>query len=301
MSASTEKPSVQRGKIGQYEVACVTEQSIAYAPARAFFPSMTEEMLQTSQDTLRPGQISQDGLLHMNFQAFVVHSGRYTILVDTCCGNQKDRHPLPMFDRKRTDFMRALAAANVKPEEVDYVMCTHLHWDHVGWNTRLVDGVWKPTFPNARYVMSKVEYEHWDHVYRSGKVDVHTLAFADSVEPVIRAEQALLVQQDFELEQGIWIEPCPGHTPGNFVVNIANDGHQGVMVGDVIHHQVQLLFPELSSRADDDPDLARQTRISLIEKHADTGRLILPAHFPNPSIGSIETSSRGGYGYRPVV
>src|SRR6266702_8391242 len=181
MPASIEESYVQRGKIGQYEVACVVEQSIAYAPARAFFPSMTEEMLQTCQHVLRPGQISQDGLLHMNFQAFVVRSGRYTILVDTGCGSEKDRHPLPMFDRKRTGFMRALAAANVKPEEVDYVMCTHLHWDHVGWNTRLVDDSWVPTFPNAKYVMARREYDQWQEVHARGVDSPPARACGDSI------------------------------------------------------------------------------------------------------------------------
>lgn len=289
---------MEKSRIGEYEVTGIVEQAVAYAPARAFFPSMTEEMLTTCLHDLPPGQISPEGLLHMNFQGFVLRSGRYTILVDTCCGSDKDRHPAPMFDRRKTDFLTVLAAAGVRPEEVDFVMCTHLHWDHVGWNTQLVDGTWQPTFPNARYVMSKQEYEHWDHVYRSGKIDMHTLAFADSVLPVWRAKQAMLVGQDFELEKGIWIEACPGHTPGNYVVNVSNGGSRGVIVGDVIHHQAQLRFPDLSSRADDDPELARKTRTALIEKHADTGHIVLPAHFPTPSMGSIESSPNGAFFYR---
>ncbi|QIL80183.1 MBL fold metallo-hydrolase [Diaphorobacter sp. HDW4A] len=283
--------------IGNFQVTRVVEQSIPFTPARQFFPDLTEEMLATCIRDLPAGQFSDKGELMMSFHAFVVRTGRYTIVVDTCCGNDKDRRFRPIFSHLTTDFMPALRAANVRPEEVDFVMCTHLHWDHVGWNTQLVNGQWVPTFPNARYIMSRKEFEHWDRVYQSGVLNNHTLAFRDSVEPIARARQAVLVEDDYELDNGIWVEPCPGHTPGNFVINVASKGQQGVITGDVIHHQVQLRFPEMSTTADDDKDLARTTRTALIERHADTGHLLLPAHFPAPSVGRIVSSPTGGFRY----
>lgn len=283
--------------IGDFRVSRVVERAMPFVHAREFFPDLTEEMLAVCRRELPPGQFTPEDRLQMSFHAFVVRTGRYTIVIDTCCGNDKDRHPNPPFSALQTDFMPALRAANVRPEEVDFVMCTHLHWDHVGWNTRLVDGTWRPTFPNAKYIMSRKEYEHWDRIYRTGAITMNTLAFKDSVEPIARARQAVLVEDDYELANGIWVESCPGHTPGNFVINIASGGGKGVISGDVIHHQVQLRYPQISTRADDDPNLARATRTAFIEKHADTGHLLLPAHFPAPTVGRIVSRPGGGYGY----
>jgi glyoxylase-like metal-dependent hydrolase (beta-lactamase superfamily II) len=177
-------------------------------------------------------------------------------------------------------------------------MCTHLHWDHVGWNTRLVDGRWVPTFPNAKYIMAKREYDYWDGVYakEKGKQDnMHALGFEDSVLPVMRAEKAILVSDDYELDRGLSLEPCHGHSPGHVVLNVASGGKKGVFIGDVIHHPIQLLHPELSTRADFDQNAARASRTALIEKHAGTGTLVLPQHFATPTCGTIE---RAGSAFR---
>ncbi len=281
--------------IGKYVIERVVETERPYAPARDFFPDLSEDMLATCQRDLPAGQLTPDGMLQMSFHAYVIKTGRYVIMVDTCCGNGKERPLRPVFHQFKSDFIPALAAAGVRPEEVDFVMCTHLHWDHVGWNTRLVDGKWKPTFPNAKYIMSKTEFDYWDQVYQSGVKNTHTQAFEDSVDPVVRANQAVLVQDDYELEQGIWVEPCHGHSRGNFVINVASQGERGVLTGDVLHHQIQLRFPALSTVADDDADLARVTRTALINAHAGTGHLVLPAHFPAPSVGRIEAASVGGF------
>jgi glyoxylase-like metal-dependent hydrolase (beta-lactamase superfamily II) len=179
----------------------------------------------------------------------------------------------------------------VKPEEVTHVMCTHLHWDHVGWNTRRVDGEWAPTFPNAQYIMAKREYDHWDAVYtkeKDNRTHVHALAFEDSVLPLIRAEKAVLVEDDFELDHGVSIEACHGHTPGHVVMDVTSNDRRGVLIGDAIHHPMQLLFPDLSTRADSDMDMARLSRRALIDKHAGTGSLVMPHHFSTPACGTIE-------------
>lgn len=274
--------------IGDYSVGRIAELEFPAFSAAEFFPAATPDMLAEAARAL-PGRISADGKIVMSFHGFVVRTGRHTILIDTCCA--KSRPGRPQFDEGKADYMAGLAAHGVKPEEVTHVMCTHLHWDHVGWNTRRENGEWVPTFPNAQYVMAKREYDHWNDVYAQNKgtiANIHALAFEDSVLPLMRAEKALLVKDDFELDHGISLEPCHGHSPGHVVVNVASNGQRGVFIGDVIHHPLQLMFPDLSTRADHDMDMARASRRALIDKHAGTGNLVLPHHFSTPSCGTIE-------------
>ena len=281
--------------IGDYTVDRVVELECTPFQAREFFLDLSAEMLERCRAELPRGHVTDDNMLAMSFHGFVLRTGRHTILIDTCCGNDKERPARPLFHRLKTNYLDKLAAAGVKPEQVDYVMCTHLHWDHVGWNTQLIDGRWVPTFPNAKYIMARGEYEHWDGVYSRGETSVHRTAFEDSVLPIRRAEQAVLVDDDFELEKGIWLKSCRGHSPGNVVINLESKGTRAVVTGDVLHHQIQLVFPQMSTMADADKDLARTTRTALIHKHAGTGRLIMPGHFPTPTIGRIE---RAGDSFR---
>lgn len=280
--------------IGDYIVGRVAELEFPAFPVTEFLPAATPDMVEQARRAL-PGRISADGKLVMSFHSFVLRTGRHTILVDTCCA--KSRPGRAQFDHGKKDYLGGLAALGVKPEDVTHVMCTHLHWDHVGWNTRLLDGRWVPTFPNARYVMARREYDHWNAVYAREKdsANVHALAFEDSVAPIVRAERAVLVDDDFELDHGISLEPCPGHTPGHVVINVASGGRRGVFIGDAIHHPMQIMFPHLSTRADSDQDMAHTSRRKLIEAHAGTGTLVMPQHFATPSSGTIE---RAGDGFR---
>ena len=278
--------------IGDYSVGRVAELEFPAFPALEFFPAATPDMLEEARRAL-PGRFSADGKIVMSFHSFVLRTGRHTILIDTCCN--KSRPGRSQFDEGKADYMGGLAAIGVKPEQVTHVMCTHLHWDHVGWNTQLVDGQWVPTFPNAQYVMAKREYDHWDAVYakeKDARANVHALAFEDSVLPLIRAEKAILVEDDFELDDGVSLEPCPGHTPGHVIVNVESNGRRGVFVADAIHHPMQLLFPDLSTRADSDMDRSRISRRTLINKHAGTGNLVMPHHFSTPSCGTIEPAGK---------
>ncbi len=167
------------------------------------------------------------------------------------------------------------------------MMCTHLHWDHVGWNTRLDNGRWVPTFPNARYVMARREFAHWEGVHQRGEETPHRTAFEDSVLPVVRTGQSVLVDDDYAFEDGLWFEAAPGHTPGNVVIRARSRDDTGVFMGDVVHHPLQLLKPEWSTLACTDRDLSRKTRTRLIEEHAEHGTRLLPAHFPAPTVGRI--------------
>jgi glyoxylase-like metal-dependent hydrolase (beta-lactamase superfamily II) len=279
--------------IGDYTVGRAAELEFPAFPATEFLPAATPEMVEEARRAL-PGRISGDGKMVMSFHSFVLRTGRHTILLDTCCA--KSRPGRAQFDKGKKDYLGGLAVLGVRPEDVTHVMCTHLHWDHVGWNTRRVDGRWVPTFPNAQYVMAKREYDHWNAVYAREKgnpENPHALAFEDSVEPIMRAEKAVLVKDDFELDSGISLEPCPGHTPGHVILNVTSGGKRGVFIGDAIHHPMQIMFPDLSTRADTDQDMARVSRKKLIDMHAGTGNLIMPHHFATPTSGTIERAGKG--------
>lgn len=276
-------------RIGNFDIARVVELEFPAFAAREFFPAITEDILAEGKRTLG-NLITADDRLLMSFHAFVLRTGNATILVDTCCGNDKSRPARADFDRLQTDFLPDLARAGVKPEEVDYVMCTHLHWDHVGWNTRLVDGRWVPTFPNARYIIARREFDYWDGLYAQKGDSPHLMSFEDSVLPVKRAEQVVLVDDTFELARGIRLEPCPGHTPGLVVVHVESNGQRGIFSGDAIHHQLQLAHPHLCCRADSDMAMSHQTRRALLERHADKDTVFLPAHYPMPTAGRIVRS-----------
>jgi glyoxylase-like metal-dependent hydrolase (beta-lactamase superfamily II) len=287
---------MQATRIGDFEVRRVVEFEGPFITPEDFFPDFDPEVLRENPDLTGPRLIdAESGRLVFSFHSFVVRTGHHTILIDSCLGNDKERPARPQFHRLRTSYLADLAAAGVRPEEVDYVMCTHLHWDHVGWNTRLVDGSWVPTFPKARYIMARREFEHWQGVQQRGEDTPHRIAFEDSVLPVVRSGQSLLVGDDFAMEDGLWFESAPGHTPGNIIIHARSRDDHAVFMGDVVHHQLQLAKPEWSTRACSDMELSRRTRTRLIEEHAGQGTLLLPAHFPAPTAGRIR---RHGAAYR---
>jgi glyoxylase-like metal-dependent hydrolase (beta-lactamase superfamily II) len=289
---------MQLTRIGEFEVRRIVEFEGPFISPEDFFPDFNPEVLRANPDLTGPRLIDPDsGRLVFSFHSFVVRTPRHTILIDSCLGNDKERPARPQFHRMRTSFLADLAAAGVRPEEVDYVMCTHLHWDHVGWNTRLVDGSWVPTFPKARYIMARREFEHWQGVHRRGEDTPHRTAFEDSVLPVVHTGQVQLVDEDFAMEDGLWFESAPGHTPGNIVIHARSRDDRAVFTGDIVHHQLQLAKPEWSTRACSDMELSRRTRTRLIEEHAERGTLLLPAHFPAPTAGRI-VRHNGDYRYR---
>ena len=270
--------------MGQIVIRRIVESICMGFDARSFFPETTDEDWARHRTWMEPWALDPSGNLILPIQAFLIRTRHHTIVVDTCVGDHKPRPARPFWHmQKLNTFLPRLAAAGVAPEDVDYVMCTHLHWDHVGWNTQLRDGRWVPTFPNAKYIFAQVEWESFEALHRR-QPQPH---MADSILPVMEAGQAQLVGSDFALDDEVWLEPTPGHTPGHVCVHLASQGAHAVITGDCIHSPVQCAEPGWIMRADLDPALANATRRRFLERYCDSGVMVCATHFPEPSLGRI--------------
>jgi glyoxylase-like metal-dependent hydrolase (beta-lactamase superfamily II) len=226
----------------------------------------------------------------ITYQTYVVRTPRHTILVDTCTGEDKG-YPAPM-DFPKQPWLDGLKAEGLSFDDIDYVMCTHLHIDHSGWNTVLRDGRWVPTFPRAKYVFHKREYAAWEASTKAGETRPGGggSVFTMNCEPVVAAGQALLVDDDFSLDDCITIEPTPGHTPCHCCVHINSGGQHAVITGDLMHHALQIHRPSWSTMFCWDPIEAADSRTRFLANVADTDTKLLPIHFPNPSVGRVESN-----------
>ena len=240
----------------------------------------------SSDAWLRPSFIDEAGCPRGLVQAFVLLIAGYTIMVDTGVGNGKRRVAVPGWDNLQTDFLSRLQATGVTPGDVDYVVNTHLHFDHVGWHTELVDGAWEPTFPAARYVMSAGEFGYWQSKPENEIADQHA-GFSDSVLPICEAGLVDLVADDHVIIDGVRLVPTPGHTPHHVSVLIESGGQSAVITGDVTHHPCQLAHPDWGSTSDFDPDLACTSRMRLVERFADSDTVIIGSHYADPVAGRI--------------
>jgi len=228
-------------------------------------------------------------LMTFAVHSYIIEIDGKVILIDTCDGNHKNRL-IPEVHQLDTDYLGNLARAGFKPEDIDMVMCTHLHFDHVGWNTRLLNGKWVPTFPNARYIFGRKDYEYFKE-NPDGEA-VHFEAFQDSILPVMEAGKGEIVDEDFtahlEVGNGVWLEPAFGHSPGCCTVNAQADGAPAIFWGDVIHHPVQMIRYDLPFAFDADPPAASAVRRATMERAADDGLLCFPAHFRRTSAGHVK-------------
>jgi len=259
-----------------------------YEP-KFFFPDATMEGFEGEMSWLLPYFWDRAANTFLrSIQSYVVRTGHHTVLVDSCVGHGKDRPSTPAWDRRESTWLDQLIAAGVRLEEVDYVLCTHLHADHIGWNTRLENGRWVPTFPNAKYVFHKNEFRYWEEHGKdwvgSGSLDG---GFEDSVLPVMETGQLQLVDNDYAIDDQFTLEPTPGHSPGHVCINVNASGQHLVVSGDVVHHPIQIAYPEWNSRFCVDPELSRDSRKKFVDRHADQDTLILPAHFASPAAGRI--------------
>src|SRR6266852_2104429 len=198
-------------RVGEVTVTKVVELEVT-GGSRFILPQATYEAV-LPIGWLQPDFADERGRVKMSIHALVVETPKRRIIVDTCLGNDKENRRIPGWNKLQTGFLSDLAAAGYPREAIDTVICTHLHVDHVGWNTRLIDGRWVPTFPNAKYVMAKREYDHWQEFHASGVDSPHARAFDDSSRPDSKTGQARLVGDDYAFDDGLWFEPYPGHTP----------------------------------------------------------------------------------------
>jgi len=268
--------------LGRLRVTAVVERAGPTRPTW-LLPDATPEAVERHRDWLAPHFLDDKGRFLQSIHAFVVRAPGLTALVDTCVGNDKDRGGRAPFHMMQTTFLDDLKAAGVAPDSVDLVLCTHLHVDHVGWNTRLDNGRWVPTFPRARHLFTRREWEHW-----SAEDDADTRRImADSVTPVLDAGLADLVDTDHRVSSELWLEPTPGHTPGHVSVRLRSQGAEAVITGDLMHCPVQVAEPDWSSHFDTDAAQARKTRRAFCERYADTAVTVLGTHFHHPTAGRI--------------
>ena len=277
--------------VGDLSIHRIIEQETTFFPALELFPTLSPDLLAENRDWMRKANaIDAEDVLILCFQSYVVRTPHHTILIDSCIGNDKQRPARPKWHQKTDDtYMRGLKAAGISVEDIDFVMCTHLHVDHVGWNTRLEGDRWVPTFPKARYIFGKAEYDYW--VAQNAKAEVPP--FTDSVLPVVEAKRADMVGHDFAIGDHLRILPTPGHTPGHIAFAMGKAKDDAVFVGDIMHSPIQLQHPELSPRFDVDPVQAAATRKNFLERYCDTDTLCCTAHFPSPSTGKIRRKGSG--------
>lgn len=272
---------------GDIKVTRIVEMEMPMLGATEFFPDWDPRAVEPHHGWMVPRHFDPvSGKVVINIQAFLIRTPHHTILVDTCVGNHKPRNR-EMFDDQVFPWMDNFRAAGVTPEDIDFVLCTHMHVDHVGWNTKLDDGRWVPTFPNAKYIFSRTELEFWmqqseqDQLTRTGDY------IADSVLPILEAKRELVVDMDHAIEDGLTLEPLPGHTPGMVGLNVASGGDHAILCGDMMHHMIQCHIPDWSTIACADQAAARATRHAFLDRYADSDVTIIPSHFPNPTAGFI--------------
>jgi glyoxylase-like metal-dependent hydrolase (beta-lactamase superfamily II) len=274
---------IRHWKIGDVEVVRIVELFELQGLNEILFQSCSHDMVK-SHEWLAPNYAAPDGAIKVNYQAFALRIGDRRIMVDTCIGNDKHRQA-PIFHHIQTTFLDDLAHAGFPAASIDTVLCTHLHLDHVGWNTRLEAGKWVPTFPNARYLFNRVE---WDFIYGLvGKEHAEVDHLPDSLQPVYDAGLVDFVATDHQVAPEVWLEPTPGHTPGHVSVCIESQGRRAVITGDIMHHPVQCAEPDMKTNFCNDHEQATHTRRGFLERYQDRGAFVIGSHFCDPTGGWI--------------
>lgn len=270
-------------QVGRVKITRIVEIElpVSHDPARPFLAEATPDALRT-MPWLYPHFVNEKDQLLVSIHALLVEAPGLRLVVDTCIGNDRPRSLLSGHSLS-TPFLARLEEAGWTRESVNAVICTHLHVDHVGWNTMLVNGVWTPTFPNARYLLGRKEFEHWS---AEGEDEQQTI-LSDSVRPIMDAGLADLVEMDHVLSEEIRLIPTTGHTPGHVSVRITSEGERAVITGDMTHHPCQMAHPDWSPPFDSDPKAAAVTRSRFFAEWADEGLLVIGTHYAGPTAGRI--------------
>ena len=283
-------------EIGDIKIHRVVEQEAPFFDPLGFFPTLTPELLEENRGWMTDGGYldKQNGQVVLCIQSYLVQTKHHNILIDSCVGNHKPRPTRPFWDMMNTDrFEKSLSCTGVSPDQIDFVMCTHLHVDHVGWNTKLENGRWVPTFPKAKYVFSDKELAHWTEIEKKDAAAAPWIT--DSVLPIVAAKRDEVVKSNHEFSDIVKLISTPGHSIDHFSVQVGKPGADAVITGDMIHSPLQARYPELGMRADYDSPMAGVSRRKLFGDLCDTSTLVCTAHFPSPSSGRMK---RWGEGFK---
>lgn len=269
-------------QFGDIHIDRILEMETPFLDPLQMFPDATAADIAAHRHWLEPWALCPvSGKIIIAIQTYVICTRHHIILVDTCLGCDKTNPYFPEWhQRSDRSWYQALLAKGIHPAQIDYVFCTHLHSDHCGWNTQRIDGRWVPTFPNATYLIAEKELQH--------AAAANSPAYQESVLPVIDAGQVRAVADDFALDDQVWLESTPGHTPGHVAVHLQSGEHRAVLCGDLIHSPLQCHFPRWRYWIDSDPQQAIATRLRFLQEQSGRGRLVLTAHFPSESVGYVE-------------
>jgi glyoxylase-like metal-dependent hydrolase (beta-lactamase superfamily II) len=276
--------TIRHWRIGNVEIARIVEVNGWVDDITMLLPEATPEYVQQFQ-WLQPHFATPEGKMIVSFQCFVLRSRGRSVMIDTCIGAERERE-FPVFTHLQTTFLEDLAAAGFPPGSITDVLCTHLHFDHVGWNTHRVNGRWVPTFPQARYCFGRREWEHWQHL-RDTDGYHHMAHLQDAVDPVVEAGLVQLIDPDFRLTDEVSLIPTPGHTPGHVSVLIESAGRSAVITGDLMHNPIQIAVPATEARFDMDKAQGARTRVQFVERFNSSPTLVIGSHFADPSAGYI--------------
>jgi glyoxylase-like metal-dependent hydrolase (beta-lactamase superfamily II) len=275
-------------KIGDVTVTCHVERSGPVRTAAAMFPSATAEEIEWAIEQVPEHTIDRadEDKLVINYQSYVLKTPSATVMIDCCVGEHAYLPPMMQYDK--TPYLQSLAAAGVTFDDIDFVFCTHMHVDHVGWNTRLLDGRIVPTFPNAKYIFARAEYSA-----AAQETGFQKSIFDECVKPIVDAGQATLVDGDFVLNDLLTIVPTPGHSPGHICVKLDSLRQQALFCGDLMHHAIQCVQPDWHTIFCADPAAAVRSRREILKSYASTDTVFFPAHFPDPVAGLIRDAANG--------
>src|SRR5690349_21401356 len=278
------KENIKHWKIGDVEVARIVEVNAFEDNMWMLLDGATEEFVQQYK-WMVPHFATPSGKMIISFQCFVLRSKGRTVMIDTCIGADRKRE-YDVFCNLKTTFLQDLEAAGYPASSIHTVMCTHLHFDHVGWNTHLLNGKWVPTFPQARYLFGRKEYDHWVHMRNTG--GYHDFEHMhDSIDPVIEAGLVDFIGPEHKITDEVTLFPTPGHTPGHVSVMIRSRGAEAVITGDMLHHPIQFIDPQRPGNFDMDKEQGGRTRQAFVDRFADTKTLIIGSHFAEPTSGWI--------------
>ncbi len=277
-------------EVGDLHIRRVPETLLTSFTPETLLPGWASGVADAQLQALQPDHVAPSGHLILSTHAWLVRTGKYQVLVDTGIGNDKTR-PTPLFHQLQTDFLSNLRQAQASPDDIDFVLLTHLHTDHVGWNTQLVNGQWVPTFRNARYVFSRREYDVLSAQARAG-TDRRGF-FEDSVQPIVAAGQALPVEASEQILDGVTLHPTPGHSVDHWSIGMVSRGETALFAGDVMHHPIQVDQTQLNSVFCAAPDAARRSRLWALQYAEETNALFCSSHFAGRSAGRIRRADGG--------